>query len=392
MIVAIDVVLSWCAGALAAWLLLPSLSDLISLARRKPRRQKSNAEEMSKFIFLVPAHNEARMLPECLSSLKSMRYPRDAHRIVVVADNCTDMTAQIARGSGVTCFERNEPMLPGKPHAIAWVLDRLHTGDFDALVIVDADIAVHPLFAMELHRAGPLSHRVVQPYNDVRNREESSLTRMASVYGAGLFRGAFALKERAGLAIPLSAGMCVGSAVLERHGWPALSLSEDWEMYARLTAAGTPIHLAPDARHFAQEASGLHQSASQRRRWSAGRLGVLWSVGPSIIRSRSISWPQKLDAIAELGAFGPAMTAAVVASVVAALFALSAPSAAKLTIALLASQVRSAAYAIVGLLQDPNPWRAAAAFAALPFYACWRLVLGLSLLWPARRTWVRTAR
>ena len=89
-------------GLLAAVLLLPTLSDLVSVLRvltPRPSRHavRSRATELPRLLFLVPAHDEELLLPACLESLRGLRYPPERRRIVVVADNCRDRTAAIAR-------------------------------------------------------------------------------------------------------------------------------------------------------------------------------------------------------------------------------------------------------------------------------------------------------
>src|SRR2546426_1044060 len=154
--------------------------------------------------------------------------------------------------AGVECLERHDPAFPGKPQAIAWALEQLPRGEYDAVAVVDADVVVDPEFAEGLAAAGSLQDRAVQPYNDVRNPTDSAVTRMASVLAAARYRGSFLLKRSVGLNTPLSAGMCVGSRVLAVHGWRAFSIGEDWEWYAMLAAHGVPSDYARDAHLYAQ--------------------------------------------------------------------------------------------------------------------------------------------
>src|SRR5439155_22888945 len=97
-------------GLVAFVLLLPALSDLLSVLRIATRRASpatgAGADKLPRFLFLVPAHNEELLLPACLESLQRMRYPRRRVDIIVVADNCTDRTADIARDTGVSCLVR----------------------------------------------------------------------------------------------------------------------------------------------------------------------------------------------------------------------------------------------------------------------------------------------
>lgn len=379
-------------GALAAVLLLPTVSDLWSLMATVFTRPRPVSPALPRLLALVPAHDEGLLIEDTVRSLLAQTYPKDRWHVVVVADNCSDDTAARARGAGATCLERRDPARPGKPQAIAWALQRVPLAALDAITIVDADVVVAPDYAAGLANAAPLRDRAVQPYNDVRNPGASALTRMSAVFSAARFRGSFVLKERVGLNIPLSAGLCVGTGVLARYGWDAFSLCEDWELYASLTARGVPVSLAPTAHLFAQETKSLRQSGRQRRRWMLGKGAVLGRWGGPLLRSSNVSLHQRLDAIGELSAPGPALHLGIVAClwVVAAL--LHAPATAVLVL-LSASLVRPAIYAGIGVVRDPEPAGAVRAFAFLPWYAAWRLVSALvAVLTAHRSTWERTER
>ena len=382
--------------ALVAVLLLPSLSDLLSVARILAGRRARRVEvpsETPRLLLLVPAHDEEVVLGACLESIRRLSYPPAALDTVVIADNCRDRTADITRAAGVRCLVRVVPNNPGKPSAIAWALGQLALSQYDAVVIVDADTELDRDFATHLAAAAPLAGKALQPYNGVLNPGENALTRMADVLSAVDHAHAYALKTRAGINVPLSAGMCVGTDLLARLGWNATSLCEDWEMYALLTEQGVAIRGVSGARLYAQEASTLGASGTQRRRWTAGKLAVLSRYACPILRSRAIGAAQKLDAIAELSRPGPVLHLCLVAAASAGTLALQVPGAAVLVSGLLATLLRPAAYATIAIWRGPDPVRAIRAFAFLPCYAVWRAWSALTtLLTLGDKAWVRTAR
>lgn len=379
-------------AVLSVVLLLPPLSDvwsLLALFRPMPRRHPARPPRI---LALVPAHDEALLIADTVRSLLAQDYPRDRWRVLVVADNCADDTATRARAAGAECFERLDPARRGKPHAIAWALERVSLRDFDAVTIVDADVVVARDFASGLAREAPLAGKAVQPYNDVRNPSTSALTRMSAVFAAARFRGSFVLKQRAGVSIPLSAGLCIGSDLLKRYGWDAFSLCEDWELYASLTARGAPVGLAPEAHLYAQETRSLRQSSRQRRRWMLGKLTVLATWGGRIIVSRHASLHQKLDVLGELISPGPALHLGLVAwAWTVAWFTRMGLN--PWLYVLTASLLRPAVYAAIGIARDAEPLRALRAFAFLPFYAGWRLLSAAgALLTAGGLQWERTER
>ncbi len=186
-------------GLATCVLLLPTLSDFMSVLRvlggRAPKRGGA-ASGLPRLLVLVPAHNEEMMVAACVRSLLRMRYPPECCTVTVIADNCSDRTADVARAAGARCLERQDRLHPGKPRAIAWALEHLSWDRHDAIVVVDADTVVAPDFAAALGRAAPLKAKAVQAYFDVDNRTESALTRMATVYAAASHQFAYPLKQR----------------------------------------------------------------------------------------------------------------------------------------------------------------------------------------------------
>jgi cellulose synthase/poly-beta-1,6-N-acetylglucosamine synthase-like glycosyltransferase len=257
-------------AGVAVVLLAPTLSDLLSLARVAigavaPAPPRSPGAQ--RLLFLVPAHNEELLLAGCVRSLHTQAYTHDQRRVVVIADNCTDRTAAVARVENKECLERRDPEHPGKPHAIAWALTQLPVQAYDAVVIVDADTIVDPSFAAEISAVGPLRSIAVQAYFGLSNPTESPITRMSAVLAAAIHRFAYPLKQRAGLNVPLVGnGMAVGTEVLATHGWHAFSICEDWEMFALLTANHVKIAGAPRARMYAQETHSLDERNTQHQR------------------------------------------------------------------------------------------------------------------------------
>lgn len=391
------ILLTCLAGVAAALFLLPSLTDLLARGRRlvgRTRVAPARRAEGQRFLCLVAAHDEELLIGDCVRSLRAMEDPEGMAVTVVIADNCRDRTAAIARAEGATCLERHDPTLPGKPHAIAWALTQVRWQAYDAVVIIDADTEVEPRFLRALAAMGPWREKAGQGYHEVLNRSESAWTRLGALLSAANHRHAYPVKQRGDLNTPLLGnGMVIGTEVLARFGWRAFSICEDWEMYALLTAEGVRIDGVPSARVASQEARTLEQSASQRRRWTAGKMTVCARYLWPLFRSRRIDLTQKLDAFAELFAPGPALHLGLVVTAVALLGLVTPPGWAWVSGALLLSLVRTAWYAACALREDPEPGATLRALLYLPVYMTWRVGIAAgSLTMLGDRPWVRTAR
>lgn len=382
--------------AVAAGLALPCLSDLLALLARfraLPSGRAETTSETPRILFLVPAHDEELLIGRCLDSLANLDYPGDRLNVLVVADNCLDGTARAARRAGVACLERSDPVLRGKPRALAWAFRRIDLDAVDAIVVLDADSVVDERYARALATHAPLRDIVIQGYNDVSNPSDSHLTRMAAVFSAARALGMNQIKEGARLNSTVGNGFCIGAGVLKRYPWRAFSLTEDWELYAILTAEGVRIHNEPKARVFAQEARTLSQSGSQRRRWTAGKMSVLVTRAPEVLRSRSAGALQKLDTLSELLTPGPTVNLVVSSVIAATAYVASFPAATWIAGLAAVSVARLGAYTIHALTKVERPSRAAGSFLVLPFYALWRLGIQVSAMASlGGGRWVRTAR
>ena len=382
-------------AALCLW--LPNLIDLAAIARvlrgRAARRQSKPGVATPRLLFLVPAHNEEELIPHCVRSLVSMDYPVECRRIVVIADNSSDLTASLARQEGAECLERWDKLKRGKPQAIAWALRLLDVAEYEACVIVDADTVVAPGFARGLAALAPLEGIAVQTNTGTMNEWDNWLTRLEGLLGRCRYEVTYRLRDAAGLQCPLTGnGMCIGRDLLQ-NGWQAFSLTENWELYARYTAAGVEIRYAHDAKVFMQVVRSLSQGETQRSRWLAGRTWVLKTWWREILSSKKAAPAEKLATLAELAGLSPVLQ--LVGAVAVAALSLLVPAPARfwiagIAVASLASHVTTTCLV---LITHPHPRATVLAFLRLPIYAVWRASRAtVTLLFPNSGEWLKTER
>jgi 1,2-diacylglycerol 3-beta-glucosyltransferase len=392
------ILLSMALAGAALLLFLPTLSDLLSLARLAlagdEGRPRQGGLQAPRLLILVPAHDESLLIEGCVRSLLHMDYPRDRRQVVVIADNCTDDTADLARQAGAECLERSDLERRGKPWALAWALDQADLAAFDAVVIVDADSLVDPGFARAMAGHAPLAGRAVQGSHSVRNPTDSAMTRMAAVLSTVFYRYMYPLRARAGLSVPLTGnGMCIGTDILRERGWRAFSIAEDTELYVDLTRAGHRVEVEPDAVVRSQEARELKQGEVQRTRWRAGRLAILRRLGPEVFRARDLGFRQKLDMLGELLAPGPLVHLGVALLLCLPVILLRLPGAPLLLVLLLLPIVRLGIYTILAIRDQPDPSGTVRAFLFLPVYLVWRMGMEIvALRTDGDRSWIRTER
>ena len=282
----------------------------VSIAALLPREKvRLPVDPASKFLIVIPAHDEEPVIALVVKSCLAVGYPRELFQVLVIADNCSDQTARLAAAAGARVVERFDDEKKSKGYAIAYLIAFLErTGELDlldALVIIDADTIVDK----ELLRAfdGDLrsGRDWIQAYYTVANPDASWRTRLMT-YALSLFNGVMPLgKTRLGVGSALYGnGMCFSVPGLKRVPWRCHGLVEDMEYAWNVRLAGEKIEFQPAVSvRAAMLSSGGKASASQRRRWEFGRgksgkpiwdlcsAPSVWGFGKSISRSASSRFP-----------------------------------------------------------------------------------------------------
>lgn len=282
------------ASLVAAVVVLPAglyLGLLGLMGRREPRAIYADPE--LRFILLVPAHDEQGSIAATVESLRAVDYPAELRHVVVVADNCQDRTAAVARAAGAVVLDRRDPERRGKGVALDWAFHRvLEASDADAVVVVDADTIVSrnllTAFAARLH-AG--AHAVQAEYG-VRNVEASWRTRLMTLALALFHRTRSSARSRLGLSVGLRGnGMCFSRELLEACPHEVNGLVEDLEYGIHLGLRGYRVAYAGEAYVLGEMVATGGPAVSQRRRWERGRAllarSMLTKLAGEAVRQRS---------------------------------------------------------------------------------------------------------
>ncbi len=229
---------------------------------------------------IVPAHDEELVIADTLRSLVEQRYDPDRFTVLVVADNCTDRTAAIARSFSAMVWERTNDVERGKGYALAWAVEKLlaEPEPSDAFFIVDADTQVAPDFLSLLsqrlfERQDDQGRCALQGRYGVLNKNEG--------WRAALMGAAFDLvnhvrplgADTLGFSVDLKGnGMGFTRAVFEQAAWSGRSITEDLDYGLDLLEKhGVSVGYVPEAGVLAQMPTSARQAASQRDRWERGR-------------------------------------------------------------------------------------------------------------------------
>jgi cellulose synthase/poly-beta-1,6-N-acetylglucosamine synthase-like glycosyltransferase len=384
-------------GTLAAYLGLVTIAGA-----RRPQAGRPSVTPTTKFVILVPAHDEEAVIADTLRSFAEIAYPAELFKVHVVADNCSDSTADIVRAHGRQAHERHAPEEPGKGPALNWLFDRLDAdGNFDVAVVIDADTIVDPGFLSAMDDAFGRGAVAAQGYYSVRAPGASP--------AAGVRYAALACRHhlrplgrrRLGASCGLYGnGMAFRRDVLRRRRWTG-HLVEDAEFQMELLIRdGEIVTYVPGALVEAEMPSTLDAAESQNARWERGRIEiarryvpVLARMLPHAPRGRRVAYA---DAIADhllppLSAMVALQSATFVVNIFAS--ALGVPQSRRRATVDVITLVILGGHVVAGLRSVTAPPSVYRSLGRAPAMVVWKVGLWRRALRPATEvTWQRTTR
>jgi cellulose synthase/poly-beta-1,6-N-acetylglucosamine synthase-like glycosyltransferase len=243
----------------------------------------------TRFDVIVPAHNEVGVIARTVKNLCRLDWPKDRFRVLVIADNCTDDTATVARAAGAEVIERADAQRRGKGYALefAFQISRAQALS-DAVVVVDADAEASPNLLQAFAARIEQGAAAVQAHYGVLNPWSSWRTRLITIAKAAFHIVRSRARERLDVSSGIRGnGWCVTHELLARVPYHAYSLTEDLEYGIDLGLAGYRVHYADEAHADAEMVSSARTARRQRQRWEDGRFQLI----------RSKTWPLLLASL-----------------------------------------------------------------------------------------------
>lgn len=256
---------------------------------RKPRKYQAT-DQTKRYGVIIAARNEEKVLPELLKSIAVQTYPSDLVDVFVIADNCDDRTADIAREMGATVYERNCKAQVGKGYALRFLFNRMKADgifqNYDAYMIFDADNVLSANYIEEMDKAYCAGHRVVTSFRNSKNygknwissgyalwfmRESTHLNNPRSILGTSSFIS--------------GTGFLVDREIIGRNnGWKHFLLTEDIEFTADCILHGDHVGYCHEAEFFDEQPESFRQSWWQRKRWAKGLFQVFRYYGTGLLK------------------------------------------------------------------------------------------------------------
>ena len=241
------------------------------------------AERRLRFAVLICARNEERVIEFPVRSILAASYPAEKREVIVLADNCTDRTSEVARAAGATVWEKTS-LSAGKGDVLAWGVERLRKeGGFDAVAVFDADNTICAGWLDAVNNALNDGESVVTGRRHSSNAFVNVITGWYTVYWAMMNELSNRVRTNLGLSGKLTGtGFAFLLSCLGEEGWSTRTMVEDVEFSVQGNIAGRRVAYIRDADYCDEQPTALMPMWRQLRRWATG--------GWQVVRLYSLPW------------------------------------------------------------------------------------------------------
>ena len=247
-------------------------------------RKFKKAKKNHKYGICIAARNEEKVIGNLLDSIKKQDYPQDLITVFVVADNCTDKTAEVARKKGAIVYERFDDKHKTKGFALQYLFKQIEkdyiTNSFEGYFIFDADNLLNSDYISKMNNAFDSGCKIITSYRNSKNFDENWI---ASSYAMHWIRS-IRINHRARSVLRLATniqgtGFLFANEIV-KNGWKYTSLTEDRALTADAVAQGYQITYQDEAMFYDEQPTDIKVAFRQRIRWAKGHLQAFAETGP----------------------------------------------------------------------------------------------------------------
>ena len=252
-------------------------------------RKFKKAKVKHKYAILIAARNEEKVIGNLLDSIAKQDYPRDLLTTFVVADNCTDTTAAIARKKGAICYERFNDQDKTKGFALEFLFNNIECdygiNSFEGYFIFDADNLLNTNFVSKMNDAFDSGEKIITSYRNTKNFDENWIASTYALHWIRSSRTSHRARSYLGLATNIQGTGFLFANEIVQNGWHYTSLTEDRALTADAVSNGYMISYQDEAIFYDEQPIKLKVALRQRLRWSKGHLLAFLESGPKLFKN-----------------------------------------------------------------------------------------------------------
>jgi cellulose synthase/poly-beta-1,6-N-acetylglucosamine synthase-like glycosyltransferase len=243
-----------------------------------------------RYAILICARNEATVLGLLLDSIRDQDYPRDLVDVHVIADNCTDNTAAIAREKGAFVVERQDTSRVGKGFALEYLLNRISKDgtvwDYEGYFVIDADNLLDKHFLAEMNKAVAAGNKIVTCYRNSKNYGDNWISASYALWFLRESKFLNNVRQILGLSAQCSGtGFVIHRDIFLKYGgWRYFTLTEDIEFTFAMVTQGERIAYCPSAMLYDEQPVSFGVSWKQRTRWVKGYFQSYRRYGGKLLK------------------------------------------------------------------------------------------------------------
>lgn len=249
-------------------------------------RKFSAAKFNHKYAVLVAARNEAAVIENLIDSIKNQDYPKELIDIFVVADNCKDKTADLAKKAGAICYERFDQKHCTKGYALQFLVEKIREDygieSYEGYFIFDADNLLKKDYISRMNDAFDSGEKIITSYRNSKNFDNNWISASYAIHWLRTIRNEHRARSLFRLATRIQGTGFLFANELIRNGWNYTSLTEDRAFCADAVAMGYKISYNDAAVFYDEQPTDIRIAMRQRIRWSKGHLQAFAETGPKL--------------------------------------------------------------------------------------------------------------
>lgn len=234
------------------------------------------AKKQHRYAILIAARNEETVIGNLLDSISEQDYPSELLTVFVIADNCTDKTAEIARQKGAVCYERFDSEKRTKGYALEFLFEQIECDygieSFEGYFLFDADNLLRHDFISRMNDAFDSGEEVVVSYRNTKNLGDGWLSASYALHWLRTCRLEHCGRSLFNIAGRIQGTGFVFSSKYVKDGWHYVSLTEDRAFSSDVVAKGGRIAYQHEAQFYDEQPNRIRVACRQRLRWAKGNL------------------------------------------------------------------------------------------------------------------------